>query len=271
MTHYFNEYGDYEVDMLNKNAGTWTGGSKVLGTGKVSRRAALVAGILCLIVAFAAGATTVLRYTVSILRMDPYTIVHDPMRVLRVLPWDFIGLGLSVFVVAIAYSIEPFKLSSHALGELCVSYVLTLVTPVVGLLGQGGRISLDILTVLIPLFIINANRMVVMNIPDRAGDEEGGKVTSVVLLGEERSVTLHNVITLATYLSVIPALPLPLHIKIAYYSVLPLRWWQSLRLNVPKWWTQRYYTDSIPFVESMYVLSTGVALCVGLFFRVSFV
>ena len=27
-THYWNEYGDYEVDILNKNAGAWTGGSK---------------------------------------------------------------------------------------------------------------------------------------------------------------------------------------------------------------------------------------------------
>jgi 1,4-dihydroxy-2-naphthoate octaprenyltransferase len=37
MTHYFNEYYDYEADCANKNPSPWTGGSRVLVEGKVEK------------------------------------------------------------------------------------------------------------------------------------------------------------------------------------------------------------------------------------------
>jgi 1,4-dihydroxy-2-naphthoate polyprenyltransferase len=267
MTHFINEYGDYEVDKLNANAGSWTGGSKVLREGLLPRNVALNAGEISLVLSIFLGTACVLRFVTNINGSASSDLLFsDPSLFFKSIPWSFVLLGFSVFAVAIAYSVEPFKLSSHALGELCVSYVLTFVTPSVGILSQGGHLDWHVVYTLLPLFIVNANRMVVMNIPDRDGDEEGGKNTSVVLLGEDRAVILHNIVTLVTYFLIVPLLPLAHSVRVAYYSVLPIRWWQSLRLNSPSWWRRRDLTDSIPFVESMYVLSTGVALCLGLLF-----
>jgi 1,4-dihydroxy-2-naphthoate octaprenyltransferase len=141
---------------------------------------------------------------------------------------------------------------------------LTFVTPTVGLLIQGGNFTYDFWKTLLPLFIVNASRMIVMNIPDRLGDEQGGKQTSVVLLGEEKAILLNNILYLATYLVVIPQCDLPFLVSMSYFVPLPLRWWQSLRLNSTAWWTDRAMTDSIPFVESLYVLATVTSLCGGL-------
>lgn len=261
MTHFVNEYGDYEVDKLNANAGTWTGGSKVLREGLLSRDVALKAGSVTFVLGFSLGVACVCRFSYTFLgEKSLYNLLENP----SLLPWGFILLGLSAFAVAIAYSVEPFKLSSQALGELCVSYVLTFVTPCVGLLSQGGSVTWEVVYTLLPLFILNANRMIVMNIPDREGDEKGDKITSVVLLGEAKAVVVHNVITVVTFFSIIPALPLSHSIRVAYYAVMPLRWWQSLRLNSPEWWKRRDLTNSVPFVESMFILSTGLSLCVAM-------
>ena len=99
------------------------------------------------------------------------------LSVLKQIPWPFVLFGLSVIFVSAAYSLPPLRLSANALGELCVSYVLTFVTPTVGLLIQDGRFTYDFWLTLLPLFIVNASRMIVMNIPDRDGDSKGNKVS----------------------------------------------------------------------------------------------
>lgn len=263
-THYWNEYGDYEVDKFNQNAGAWTGGSKVLRADLLPRSTARNMGVIFFILAFLAGFSTVWRYLV--LAGTPPTLRSWPavINVISHIPWDFVLFCFSVAFVAVAYSLPPFRLSANALGELCVSYVLTFVTPVVGLLSQGGRLDSQFCLLLLPLFIVNASRMIVMNIPDRKGDEQGGKVTSVVLLGEERAAMLNTLLYVITYVAIVPQLPLPYYVKLGYYAPLPFRWWQSLRVSAKKWWKNKELTDSIPFVESLYVLTTVVCLCLGM-------
>ena len=143
--------------------------------------------------------------------------------------------------------------------------MLTFCTPAVGLLIQGGQLDLAFVQSLIPFFIISSVRMMVMNIPDREGDRQGGKITSIVLIGEEKAIIVHNLLTMVTYAMVLPQVPMPSALRIAYCIPLPFRWWQSLRLNYPKWWTEKSaLSDSIPFVESLYVLATASAMCFGM-------
>lgn len=177
----------------------------------------------------------------------------------------FFLYGISVLFVSIAYSVPPFKLSYNALGEMIVSYVLTFAAPLLGCLIQNGVISRNLLFSLLPLFLNNMSRMIVMNIPDRDGDLKGGKITSVVLVGEDKSVALNNLFYLINYVYIIPNLPIHEYVKLAYLSILPYRWWQSLRINRPNWWNEQYYYDSIPFHESLTVAFTGIALCIGLY------
>ncbi|EGD72828.1 hypothetical protein PTSG_04557 [Salpingoeca rosetta] len=270
MTHYINEYGDYEADKLNTNAGSWTGGSKILHSRGLSRNVALVIGIVLQVLAFLSGAACVLRF-VNIRHGVPLDIPQSTDDALELvtstfahLPHAFVLFGVSVFFVAFAYSLPPLRLSAVGLGEVCVSYVLTFSTPVVGCLLQGGSITFRFVLLLIPIFIMNLNRMIIMNIPDRHGDAAAGKVTSVVMVGEHRAVAINNILYLATYLIVLPQLQLGPIITTAYLLPLPLRWWQSLRINTPHWWGVRHLVDSIPFVESVFILTTVVFLVAGL-------
>lgn len=278
MTHYINEYGDYEVDKLNDNAGSWTGGSKVLKQGLLSPTTSLICGLLLFLVAFITGATCCFRYLIFRLNIDFFAFttsidgIKDILTVLFSNPQatQFVLFGLSVFFVCFSYSLHPFKFSSMALGEICVSYVLLISTPIVALLIQGGSITWNDIYVLIPGFIGSVARMIVMNIPDKEGDEKGNKITSVVLLGEKKAVILHNILTFANYLFVIPQLPISWSVKMSYFIPIFYRWWQSLRLNQNNWWKIPALADSIPFHESIYSLILVIALSFGLYCELHF-
>eukprot|EP00122_Pirum_gemmata_P021648 Pgem_evm1s20156 len=96
------------------------------------------------------------------------------------------------------------------------------------------------------------------------GDELGGKITSVVLLGEDKAQQLNNFLYIVTFIYMVPNLPLAYNVKIAYLALLPLRWWLSLHLNQSEWWKKAGPVDKLPFYESMFVIATVVALNLGL-------
>lgn len=265
--HYTNEYADFEADCLNRNAGGWTGGSQVLARGLLPRVAAAYMAVATFVLAFSGGVLCVARYLDVRLGVAPASLLSlDGFRAaLALVPWQFVALGLAVLAVAAAYSVPPVRLSANALGELCVAFVLSFAAPAVGLLTQAGEITPAFVEALLPFCLLSFARMVVMNIADREGDAKANKLTSVVWLGEARAVALVNAMHAATYLLVIPQLgSLPYALRLAYYAVLPLRWWQSIRLNSPNWWLDAALVRSLPFVESLFVLSNSVALCVAL-------
>ena len=208
-------------------------------------------------------------------------------EILTTFPISFILIGFSVLILSIFYSLEPIRLSKRGIGEWIVSYVLTIATPSVGVLIQGGEISTSFIMNLLPLFLLNTVRMMIMNIPDKDGDEKGGKVTSVVMIGEKSTMFLHNLLTMFNYLILIPLIlrpTMPPHMMIGYYLALPLRWYVSLRLNSTtkpscqnedekinfdnsssflSWWDKQEERDALPYLESMFILSSIVGLCVG--------
>jgi 1,4-dihydroxy-2-naphthoate octaprenyltransferase len=265
--HYTNEWADFEADRLNRNAGGWTGGSQVLARGLLPRVAAAYMSALTALLAVVCGVLTVVRFLDVRLGVAPASLlsVGGFRDALLLVPWQFVAVGFAVLAVAAAYSLPPLRLSANALGELCVAFVLSFAAPAVGLLTQNGRITPQFVEVLLPFILLSFARMVVMNIADRDGDAKANKFTSVVWLGEPRAVALVNAMHAATYLVVIPQLSsLPYAIRVAYYTALPLRWWQSIRLNAPDWWLDAALVRSLPFVESLFVLSNSIILCIAL-------
>jgi 1,4-dihydroxy-2-naphthoate polyprenyltransferase len=105
MTHFFNEYGDYEADKFNKKYGAWTGGSKILKNDLLPKRTALVLGVLFLFLSILGGVLTLIYY---IFYMENTMLINI---------FGFFIYGLSV------------------------SYVLTFATPIIGCLIQNGFIT----------------------------------------------------------------------------------------------------------------------------------
>ena len=128
------------------------------------------------------------------------------------------------------------RLSRRGMGEWVVSYVLAIATPFVGVRIQGGEADASFFLSLIPLFLINFVRMMVMNTPDKEGDEAGGKITSVVMIGERQALIFHNITTLFVYALLLPVI-LPPYVSgwviVGYYLPLPFRFWIRFPLSSP--------------------------------------
>ncbi|CAI5464778.1 unnamed protein product [Closterium sp. Yama58-4] len=175
MTHYFNEYFDYEADLANKQRGKWNGGSGVLPEGLLPLWVALAAACVFLI-----GSVVTLAF-------------------LRT-PAQYVACA-TVFL-SWAYTGPPFKLHYRGLGEVIVAFVLTWCVPVMGALqrrGDGAFVLPTSLRAIIPLlFVQQFVRMMVMNLPDIESDLQCGKITLTAQLGSERVARLYRFVQHAT-------------------------------------------------------------------------
>ena len=156
ITHYFNEYYDFEADCANKNPSPWTGGSRVLVEGKVKPRVSLlIARLITIIVLLNA----ILYYGIT--GNIPVTIT--------------IVLGV---IFGHGYSAWPLRTSRRGLGEATVCLVLNILSPLVGYQTHdpsspfGNRLLWPLL---IPLLPIQYVRMMVMNMADLEPDKITGK------------------------------------------------------------------------------------------------
>ena len=173
----------------------------------------------------------------------------------------FIAVGLSTIAVGLAYSIPPLRLSARGAGELAVAYVLAFAAPACGLAAQGGTVDLAFLQAFAPLALVNAARMYIMNVPDRAGDEATGKRTSVVEMGSETVATWLSVSLWAAHFAVaVPTIPMPPAMRLGYAVYLPVRLWSIYPLLRPSWWARPDTRDQVTRRESFTVAGSAACL-----------
>ena len=110
MTHYANDYFDYEADRANATPTRWSGGSRVLPRGEVPRGAAL-AGALG---AAAAGIVT----AIVLASRHPGPLL--------------VPIALAILVLSWLYSAPPLRLHSTGLGEFDAVLVVTALVPFFG-------------------------------------------------------------------------------------------------------------------------------------------
>jgi 1,4-dihydroxy-2-naphthoate polyprenyltransferase len=212
MTHYANDYFDFEADKANHTPTRWSGGSRVLVSGELSRvvalRAALVVG------AIAPFATLAL-------------LLRDPRH---------LGAGLLFFsmqFLAWSYSGPPLRLHNRGLGEPTTALVVPLLTPLAGFVVQAGHFELHPLLLTAPLALLQIAMLVTIEFPDHAGDRAVGKLTWVVVLGPERAARVIQLSIAAAF--VIAALSLnfgvPLRASLLWGALLPLALWLCFRLQ----------------------------------------
>ena len=96
MTHYSNDYYDFEADRANRTRSAWSGGSRILQQGLLPRRTALHCALFWLIVALCGIVT-----------------LHA-----QVTSWLATALAVGMVMLSWGYSAPPLRLHSHGLGEL---------------------------------------------------------------------------------------------------------------------------------------------------------
>jgi 1,4-dihydroxy-2-naphthoate octaprenyltransferase len=211
MTHYANDYFDYDADRANTTPTTWSGGSRVLANAELPRHVALVAALV--LAALGLGATAVLSreaggWTAPIL--------------------------LAIAVLAWEYSAPPLRLCATGLGELDTAVVVTGLVPVLGFTLQApdlaglGTLGLA----LVPLALLQLAMLLAIEFPDAAGDAATGKRTLVVRLGAARAAKLYVAVTALAYLWLPVAVGLGLPARVAWCAGLaaPVAAWRIARV-----------------------------------------
>jgi 1,4-dihydroxy-2-naphthoate octaprenyltransferase len=162
MTHYFNEYYDFEADCANKNPSPWTGGSRVLVEGKLKPKVSLM---------IARSITLIVLSNAAIY----YAITGNLPTTVTIILGVIFGHG---------YSAWPLSTSRRGLGEATVCLVLNILVPLAGYQSHdpsspfGNRLLWPILLPLLPIQYV---RMMVMNMADLEPDKITGKHSCIAL------------------------------------------------------------------------------------------
>jgi 1,4-dihydroxy-2-naphthoate octaprenyltransferase len=163
MTHYANDYFDFDADRANQTPTRWSGGSRVLPDGVLPKRVALIAAL----VLAALGLAATLAIT-----LDPEGGLVAGVTL------------LAVVVLAWEYSAPPLRLCASGAGELDTAIVVTVLVPWLGFVLQApDLVGLRVLGLaIVPLALLPFAMLVAIEFPDAAGDAATGKRTLAALL-----------------------------------------------------------------------------------------
>jgi 1,4-dihydroxy-2-naphthoate octaprenyltransferase len=216
MTHYSNDYFDLAADRANTTPTRWSGGSRILAEGLLDPRVALITALAMAGVALFAALRLVLA-------LENGTATLALMLLAGFLGWS--------------YSSPPLRLNMHGLGEITGGLLITGLTPIVGFTAQmGGLAGLPFLAVF-PLACFQFAMLIVINIPDAAGDMASGKHTLIHYLGRQRALRAYMVALAVAYLALplLVWLGLPALAALALVLISPLAAWQGWRIWRGAW------------------------------------
>ena len=178
-----NEYYDYGTDRLNKNAGPFTGGTRILVEGKLGFHEVKTGILVALLHAVGLG--------IALTRITPDV---SPLAIfLMLLIGVFLGLG---------YTAPPFKFSYRGFGELTVGLTHSPYVILCGYIFQGGSWQSPLPWLLsIPLFFATLGAITLAGIPDRLADQEVSKKVLAVIFGPRGAVILASFFVCSAALS----------------------------------------------------------------------
>lgn len=105
--------------------------------------------------------------------------------------WLLVVLGLVGGALAVFYTLPPFSLQYHGLGDVAVGVVFGPIVTLGAYAVQTGALSWEALVASIPLGILVAAFLFVNEMPEHETDPRGGKRTIPARLGLERSFRLY--------------------------------------------------------------------------------
>lgn len=216
MTHYSNDYFDLAADEANTTPTRWSGGSRILSEGLLNPQVALVTTIVMAVVALFGALWLALA-------LDNGSLTFWLMLLSGILGWS--------------YSSPPLQLNMHGLGEITGALLITGLTPIVGYASQMGHLTILPFLAVVPLGCFQFAMLIVVNVPDTAGDIASGKHTLIHYLGVERTVKVYAASLALAYLALplLIWLGLPVLAAGALALIAPLGVWQAWRMLRGAW------------------------------------
>jgi 1,4-dihydroxy-2-naphthoate octaprenyltransferase len=212
MTHYANDYFDYETDRANLTPTRWSGGSRVLAGDELPRKVALIAALALAAIGIVLSAILVREAGASIV----VTVI------------GMAGLAWT-------YSAPPIRLCARGLGEVATAIVVTGLVPWLSFSLQAPDLlgATTLLLAIAPLALLQVAMLFAIEIPDAASDAATGKRTLVVRLGATRAAQIYVLILTAAYLAlpVASLLGLPTRVVLAATVPAPLAIWRMAGIS----------------------------------------
>ena len=231
---YANDWADVETDRKNTTFNMFSGGSRAIVEGKLSRRAVGRAAIVCVTLALVTGAGLWLR-------------TGSPAPLL------LIATGV---LLLYGYSFPPLRLSYRGGGETLQMLGVGGVLPLVGFTAQGGTLGTFPWAVLAITLPISLGCAIATSLPDEPSDRLSNKRTVSVLLGVRTAQIVALVLATATVLAWLILAPANSWVIIAAVAFVPAFF---LALALPK-------TGSDPGTRGLTSLVTRFVAANVLFF-----
>ena len=217
-TYYSGEYWDYAEDLLSGRLGgsRFAGGSQVPQRGLLSRRAPLIASLVCLMLAIAVG--LVLQF---VYHTGPWTI-----------PMGLLGIAGGFF-----YSTRPLRWVSRGWGELWIAFCYGWLPVAVGYYLQVGTLRPLVHWLAVPIGLTIFNVILLNEFPDYPADAVAGKANLAVRLGLERASRLYAGASVASWAAMLLSLRqgVPIRVVVLYAPILLLSMLVAVRVMRGDW------------------------------------
>lgn len=216
MTYTINEYFDFETDLINLEYNKFSGGSRVLPHGLLSRRQVFIAGIINMLLALAIGFVLVFYF-----RTGPWT-----------LPLGIIGILAGFF-----YTAKPVQLAYRGVGEIFIGFSYGWLPVLTGYYLQSGKFSLLAALISFPIAISIFEVIFINELPDYGSDKVSSKNNLVVKMGLEKSALVYNLLLVLTFISIIPAFFFQLSLIALVFLAFPfaLGIWNFIEVALGGW------------------------------------
>jgi 1,4-dihydroxy-2-naphthoate octaprenyltransferase len=178
-TYYFNEYFDYEGDVINKKFIKFSGGSRALPDDMVPRTTARIAGWGAVAILAGIAATYLLLF------FEDYPLL---------LPMALFGAFCGIF-----YSHPPFQWAYRGIGEILIGLCYGVLALVSGFYVASGELDQRMFAIGIPASITIFCVIVANEFPDYEADKAVNKKNLVVRLGLKRASAMYAVAMLLVY------------------------------------------------------------------------
>lgn len=178
-TYYFNEYFDFEGDVINRRFIKFSGGSRALPDGMVPKRLARVAGWS------AVGILVVIAVVYLLLYFEDYPLL---------LPMALFGAFCGVF-----YSHPPFQWSYRGIGEILIGICYGILALTSGFYIASGELDSRMVMIGLPASLTIFCVIVANEFPDYEADKAVKKNNLVVRLGPRRGSIMYSIAMLSVY------------------------------------------------------------------------
>ena len=239
-THFLNEYYNGPTDQFNPNRTPFSGGSGMIGPGKLSPQIALYSAFVLL--AILASLTVVMLTQLN-------------------LPAEALTIMLLAFLGAVFYSVPPLRLEASGYGELTTSVMIGFLLPTFAFVLQTGAMHRLVAMSSFPLVTLLIAMLIAFEMPDYVNDLKYDKRTLTVRMGWENAMLLHNLMILVAFLLMLIAIAYGFPISIAIAALLPfplgfLQIWQMRQIALGKKpnWFSLTLTALVLFIAAVYML-----------------